>query len=141
MKTSARNQFFGTVKSVQVGAINDAIEIAVAGGQTVVATVTRESTEELALEVGREVFALIKASSIILVSDAEDVRFSARNQFAGTVARVQKGAVNSEVVVNVGDSALAVIITNDSAERLELKEGSPVSAIFKASSVIVGRPL
>ncbi len=141
MKTSARNQFFGTVKSIQVGAINDAIEIAVAGGQTVVATVTRESTEELALEVGREVFALIKASSIILVSEAEDVRFSARNQFAGTVARVQKGAVNSEVVVNVGDSALAVIITNDSAERLELKEGSPVTAIFKASSVIVGRPL
>ena len=141
MKTSARNQFFGTVKSIKVGAINDAIEIALAGGQTVVATVTRESTEELALEVGREVFALIKASSIILVSDAEDVRFSARNQFAGTVARVQKGAVNSEIVVNVGDSALAVIITNDSSERLELKEGSPVTAIFKASSVIVGRPL
>lgn len=141
MKTSARNQFFGTVKSIQVGAINDAIEIAVAGGQTVVATVTRESTQELDLDVGREVFALIKASSIILVSEAEDVRFSARNQFAGTVARIQTGAVNSEVVVSVGDSTLAVIITNDSAKSLELKEGSPVTAIFKASSVIVGRPL
>ena len=141
MKTSARNQFFGTVKSIQVGAINDAIEIAVAGGQTVVATVTRESTQELDLKVGREVFALIKASSIILVSEAEDVRFSARNQFAGTVARIQTGAVNSEVVVSVGDSTLAVIITNDSAKNLELKEGSPVTAIFKASSVIVGRPL
>ena len=141
MKTSARNQFFGTVKSIQVGAINDAIEIAVAGGQTVVATVTRESTQELDLDVGREVFALIKASSIILVSEAEDVRFSARNQFAGTVARIQTGAVNSEVVVSVRDSTLAVIITNDSAKSLELKEGSPVTAIFKASSVIVGRPL
>ena len=132
MKTSARNQFFGTVKSIQVGAINDAIEIT---------TVTRESTQELDLKVGREVFALIKASSIILVSEAEDVRFSARNQFAGTVARIQTGAVNSEVVVSVGDSTLAVIITNDSAKNLELKEGSPVTAIFKASSVIVGRPL
>ena len=141
MKTSARNQFFGTAKSIQVGAINDAIEIAVAGGQTVVATVTRESTQELDLDVGREVFALIKASSIILVSEAEDVRFSARNQFAGTVARIQTGAVKSEVVVSVGDSTLAVIITNDSAKSLELKEGSPVTAIFKASSVIVGRPL
>ena len=141
MKTSARNQFFGAVKSIQVGAINDAIEIAVAGGQTVVATVTRESTQELDLKVGREVFALIKASSIILVSEAEDVRFSARNQFAGTVARIQTGAVNSEVVVSVGESTLAVIITNDSAKNLELKEGSPVTAIFKASSVIVGRPL
>lgn len=141
MKTSARNQFFGTVKSIQLGATNDAVEIAIAGGQTVVATLTSESTKELGLEIGSEVFALIKASSIILVSDAEDMRFSARNQFAGTVARVQKGAVNSEVVVTVGESTLAVVITNDSAERLELKEGSAVTAIFKASSVIVGCPL
>lgn len=141
MKTSARNQFFGKVKAIQLGATNDAVEIAIAGGQTVVATVTSESTKELGLEVGSEVFTLIKASSIILVSEAEDMRFSARNQFAGTVARVQKGAVNSEVVVTVGDSTMAVIITNDSAERLELKEGSAVTAIFKASSVIVGCPL
>ena len=141
MKTSARNQFFGTVKSIQIGATNDAVEIAIAGGHTVVATVTRDSTQELGLTVGSEVFALIKASSIILVSEAEDVRFSARNQFAGTVARVQTGAVNTEVIITVGDSTLAVIITNGSAENLELKEGSAVTAIFKASSVIVGCPL
>ncbi len=141
MKTSARNQFFGTVKSIQIGATNDAVEIAIAGGHTVVATVTRDSTQELGLTVGSEVFALIKASSIILVGEAEDVRFSARNQFAGTVARVQTGAVNTEVIITVGDSTLAVIITNGSAENLELKEGSAVTAIFKASSVIVGCPL
>ncbi|MEO6698050.1 MAG: TOBE domain-containing protein [Paraperlucidibaca sp.] len=141
MKTSARNQFFGRVKSIQVGTVNDAVEISVAGGQSVVATVTRESTEELDLKVGSEVFALIKASSIILVSEAKDIRFSARNQFSGTVARFHKGAVNSEVVVTVDESTLVVIITNDSAERLQLKEGSPVTAIFKASSVIVGRSM
>ncbi len=141
MKTSARNQFFGKVKSIQVGAINDAVEISIAGGHSVVATVTRESTKELGLQDGSDVFALIKASSIILVSEAEDVRFSARNQFAGTVTHVQTGAVNSEVVVTVGDSTLVAIITNDSAERLQLKEGSAVTAIFKASSVIVGCPL
>ena len=141
MKTSARNQFFGTVKSIQVGAINDAVEIAIAGGQSIVATVTCESTKELDLQIGSEVFALIKASSIILVSEAENVRFSARNQFAGTVTRLQTGAVNSEVVVTVGDNTLVAIITNDSAENLQLKEGNQVTAIFKASSVIVGCPL
>lgn len=103
MKTSARNQFFGTVKSIQIGAVNDAVEIAIAGGHSIVATVTGESTQELGLQVGSEVFALIKASDIILVNDAKDVRFSARNQFFGTVARVQTGAVNSEVVVTVGE--------------------------------------
>ena len=141
MKTSARNQFFGTVKTIQVGAVNDAVEIAIAGGHSIVATVTCESTQELGLEVGSEVFALIKASDIILVSQSEDVRFSARNQFAGTVARVQTGAVNSEIVVTVGESTLAVVITNDSVESLQLEEGSAVTAIFKASNVIVGCPL
>ncbi len=138
MKTSARNQFFGTVKSIKAGATNDAVEIALSSGQTLVATVTSESTKELSLEVGREVFALIKASSIILVCGVEKVRFSARNQFAGTVARVQKGAVNTEVLVTVGKSTMAAIITNDSAEHLTLTEGSAVTAIFKASSVILG---
>lgn len=141
MKTSARNQFFGKVKAIQTGAINDAVEISIAGGHSIIATVTRESTQELDLKIGSEVFALIKASDIILLSDTKDVRFSARNQFAGTVARVQVGAVNSEVVVTVGESTLVVVITNESAERLELKEGSAVTAIFKASSVIVGCPM
>jgi len=76
-----------------------------------------------------------------LVSDAKDVRFSARNQFTGSVARVQTGAVNTEVIVTVGDSSMAVMITNGSAENLELTEGNVVTAIFKASSVIVGCPL
>ena len=141
MKTSARNQFFGTVKTIQVGAVNDAVEIGIGGGRSIVATVTCESTQELGLKIGSEVFALIKASDIILVSDAENVRFSARNQFAGTVADVQSGAVNSEVVVTVGESTLAVIVTNDSVESLQLEEGSAVTAIFKASNVIVGCPL
>ena len=141
MKTSARNQFFGSVKSIQIGATNDTVEIVIAGGQTLVATVTSESTKELGLELGSEVFALIKASSIILVRDAKDARFSARNQFTGSVARVQTGAVNTEVIVTVGDSTLVVMITDGSAESLELTEGSVVTAIFKASSVIVGCPL
>lgn len=140
MKASARNQFSGTVKSIQSGVVNDTIEITVEGKHSIIATVTRESTEGLDLQVGSDVFALIKASAIILVSDADDVRFSARNQFAGKVAQVQKGAVNSEVVVDSGAIKLAVVITNESAERMQLQDGSSVVALFKASSVIVGRP-
>lgn len=138
MKTSARNQFFGSVKSIQVGVVNDAIEIEVAAGQSVVATITSQSTKELGLKVGSEVFALIKASSIILATEADKVHFSARNRFTGKVTNVQKGAVNCEVALAVGDNSLAVIITNASAERLQLEEGSSITALFKASSVIVG---
>jgi molybdate transport system regulatory protein len=141
MKTSARNQFFGTVARVRAGAVNDEIELDIAGGHRIVAIVTHESTESLGLQPGRQAFALIKSSSVILVTREDGARFSARNQLAGTVSRLTPGAVNTEVVIDLaGGGSVAAIITNDSAHALELAPGAPVTAMFKASSVIVGTP-
>jgi len=141
MKTSARNQFFGTVSRVQPGAVNDEIEIDIAGGHRIVAIVTHESTASLGLAPGAQAFALVKASSIILMTAGEGARFSARNQLAGTVSRLMPGAVNTEVVLDLaGGGSIAAIITNESARALELAEGRTATAMFKASSVIVGVP-
>lgn len=139
MKTSARNQFAGRVVAVKRGAVNDEIEIDIAGGQRIVAVVTHESTESLGLKVGREAVALVKASSVILMVDGEKTKLSTRNRLAGKVSRIEPGAVNSEVVVDLpGGGAVAAIITVESARNLDLQVGKPVTAIFKASSVIVG---
>ena len=90
---------------------------------------------------GAEAFALIKASSIILVTDSAGARFSARNQLAGLVTRVQTGAVNTEVVLDLPrGGTIAAIITNQSSSELGIELGSNVTAIFKASSVILGVP-
>jgi molybdate transport system regulatory protein len=149
MKTSARNQFFGTVSRVQPGAVNDEIELDIAGGHKIVAIVTHESTASLGLTIGAQAFALIKASSIILMTHADgagfsagfSARFSARNRLDGTVARLTPGAVNAEVVIDLaGGGSIAAIITNESARALELSAGRPATAMFKASSVIVGVP-
>ncbi|MDO5101872.1 MAG: TOBE domain-containing protein [Lautropia sp.] len=141
MKTSARNQFLGKVTSVKQGAVNDEIELDVNGGNRIVATITRESTTNLGLKPGAEAFALIKASSIIVLTDDAGARFSARNRLNGTVSRVQPGAVNTEIVIELtGGASVAAIITNDSATNLGLGVGKPATALFKASSVIVGVP-
>ncbi len=139
MQTSARNQFVGTVVAVRRGAVNDEIELAIAGDQRIVATITRESTGNLGLTTGRKAFALVKASSVILMVDGETARLSTRNRLAGKVARVEPGAVNAEVIVDLpGGGTVAAIVTIESANRLGLQPGKPVSAIFKASSVILG---
>ena len=139
MHTSARNQFNGKITAIQLGAVNDEVEITLAGGQRIVAVVTRSSTASLGLAVGGEAFALVKASWIILVTDSAGVRLSARNQLAGAIAKVTTGAVNAEVIVKLDDgNEVAAIVTNDSVGALGLAVGQRASAVFKASSVIVG---
>lgn len=139
MKTSARNQFLGKVSQVKPGAINDEIELEIAGGQKIVAIITHESTQELGLQIGAEAFALIKASSIILMEEDPKARLSARNQLTGNISRILPGAVNTEVVLELpGGATLAAIITNESATSMGLVVGGTVTGLFKASSVILG---
>lgn len=66
------------------------------------------------------------------------MKTSARNLLKGKVKKVTKGAVNTEVVVEVGGGAKVVsIITKASAEKLGLKKGKKVYAVIKASDVMI----
>jgi molybdate transport system regulatory protein len=141
MRTSARNQFQGKITRILRGAVNDEVELAAAGGHAIVATVTHQSVDSLGLEAGTEAFALVKASSVILVAGDDGARYSARNRLAGAIAAIQPGAVNAEVVIDLpGGASVAAIITKGSCESLGLAVGQRVTAIFKASSVVIGVP-
>jgi len=66
------------------------------------------------------------------------MKLSARNVLKGKVKKVNHGAVNSEVILQLKDGVEIVsIITKSSAENLGLKEGKEVYAIIKASNVIL----
>lgn len=67
------------------------------------------------------------------------MEISARNQFKGKVKEVKLGAVMAEVVVDVGGHEIVAAITGTSAERLGLKVGDEVTAIIKATEVMVGK--
>jgi molybdate transport system regulatory protein len=138
MKTTARNQFAGTVKSVDAGPVSTQVTIGLKGGQEIVAAMTTASAKRLKLKKGLEAIALVKASSIVLMSDFGGYRLSARNQLEGTVSRIDKGAVSSLVVLTLpGGSAISATVTNDAVEALSLKVGQATTAVFKAYGVIV----
>ena len=66
------------------------------------------------------------------------MKFSARNVLKGKVAKIVKGAVNSEVTIELpGGQKLVSIITNTSVVSLSLKKGIAAYAVIKASSVMV----
>ncbi|WJF89386.1 TOBE domain-containing protein [Paraburkholderia bonniea] len=142
MKTSARNQLYGTVTAIRRGAVNDEVTLTLPGGQTLAAVLTCDSTAALGLSEGVAAFALIKASWVmLLVQEPTDtgLKLSARNQLHGTIASVKHGAVNDDVTLTLDDSTvLAAVVTHQSAEALGLKPGQRATAVFKASSVILG---
>ena len=139
MQASARNQLFGKITGVRVGLIYAEVDISLKGGDALCASITKESVDELGLAVGGEALALIKAPLVMVVKDFGGFKLSARNQLAGTVSRVQKGAVNAEVVIQLaGGDAIAATITNDSLESLGIAVGEAATAVFKAGSVIIG---
>jgi len=69
MKLSARNVLKGKVKSITEGSVNDEVVVELPGGQEVVAVVTKTSVQSLGLGKGKDVFAVIKASSVMLAVD------------------------------------------------------------------------
>lgn len=141
MNVSARNAFKGTITAVVDGAVNAEVELTLPGGDRIVAIVTEVSVKVLGLAVGREAIAYVKAPWVVILSGPQDVRFSARNQLAGTVTRIQKGAVNAEVAIALpGGTTVCAVVTNEAVLELGLREGSAASALIKASHVILGVP-
>jgi molybdate transport system regulatory protein len=139
MKISARNVLPGTVASVTKGAVNAEIVLTLSGGESVVAIITNESADALELRQGKSAFAIIKATDVMIGKNLGSAKLSARNILVGKVAELREGAVNSEVITRLpGGTMLAASITRASVKALELRGGDEVSAVVKASHVMVG---
>lgn len=137
LRTSARNQYEGKVTAITPGAVNSEISLQLDGDERLVAIITNESVSALGLEVGASAIALIK-SSFILLAAGDGLRTSARNQLPGVVDHCQVGAVNSEVVIKLSaGKQLVATVTNESAHALDLKPGTAITALVKASHVIL----
>lgn len=139
MLTSARNHYVGIVRHISRGAVNVEVQLELAGGEQLVAVITRASLRTLGLKLGSVTVALIKASWIILARrGAGAPKWSARNCLSGKVSRLHRGAVNVEVIVSLkGGATVVALITRESLQHLALAPGQQVDAIFKASSVIL----
>jgi len=139
MQLSARNQIQGKVESIELGAVNAQVGLRLKSAALLVSVITKQATENLGLVVGEDALAIFKSSTVMLALPTE-MKLSARNQISGVISRIIMGAVNVEVVVDIGEEdVLAAVITTGALEALHLVEGSEVIAVIKSNDVMLGK--
>lgn len=69
MKISARNQWRGKVVSIIEGAVNGVVVLDIGGGNEVTATISMAAIKELDLKVGKDAYAIVKATSVMIGTD------------------------------------------------------------------------
>ena len=69
MKISARNLIKGTISSINHGVVNTEVMLEIGDGQQLTSVITKSSAEKLELEIGKPVYAVIKASNVMLALD------------------------------------------------------------------------
>lgn len=67
------------------------------------------------------------------------MELSARNNLRGRIKNIKKNDINAEVLLDVGGQEMCATLTAGSVNRLGLKVGDEVSALVKASAVIIGK--
>lgn len=136
MKLSARNQFAGKVKEINEGAVNSVVKIELPKEQVITSTITCEAVKELELVVGCDATAVIKSTSVMISTNP--VGLSARNKLNGKVVAINEGKVNDVVKVALeGGQIISSTITCEAVEELGLVVGTDVTAIVKATEVMV----
>jgi len=69
MRISARNVFKGKVKSIKHGSVNSEITIEIPKGVQIVSMITKKSAQSLRLSRGKDVYAVIKATNVMIATD------------------------------------------------------------------------
>ena len=137
MRTSARNQFAGTVTALSEGPRGVEVRLQIGEGQEISSLITRESARGLELQVGTEVQALVKAASVALRPEAAPAR---RNTLCGTVERIDQGSAHAEVTLGLaGGRHITAIAAPEDLVRLTLRAGKRCCAAVEAASVVLFR--
>lgn len=139
LRTSARNQLLARVSDIQADGLNDRIELELHGStQRLSALITHGSTERLNLQLGAEVFALIKASWVhLLPSDGASAHVET-NQLTGYVHSLEPGDLESELHLQLpGGAHLTAMLSNSQLSSRPLVSGEQVSVQINPEQIIL----
>ena len=139
MRTSARNQLAGTVLGVRTAGGLSQVRLRLEGDEELVAAITPESAETMALRPGSAAYALVKAPWVRITASAPR-RSTLRNAYEGTIAQVQTGVARTQIVLTTaGGRSIAASMAKASGVigMRRMKVGDAAWAGFATESVIL----
>ena len=141
LRTSARNQLHGTVKTIRGHGHYDQIDLQLGGGLSLQADITRDSTQRLELEPGTQVVALIKAGWLQLIKP--DAAVAGHNRLHGRIEQIfHANDGPSEVRISLPNGqTLCALSEAQHLETLGLVVGSEALVQFAPTLVLLGTPL
>ena len=142
LRTSARNQLHGQVIAIEQHGRNDLIHLQLAGGLTLAAQITHDSTQRLELEVGVEVVALIKAGWLELLA-LDKPATPGHNCVSGTVDAIldaEDGPSEVRIALPNGQ-VLCALAQPAELKTLDAAAGQTLQVQFAPSNVLLGTPV
>lgn len=137
MKTSARNALRGKITAVTCTEVSAQVGLRIAPGVELAATLTRQSLEDLGLDVGVDAIALIKAGFVTLTLDPA-AGSAIPNKIAGQVLTREDDTELSEVVLEIAaGKTLVISLSLAEADALNLQPGLSVWALIEAAQIIL----
>lgn len=135
---SARNQIQAKVVSVKCENVNAKIHLKLKSGQVLVSVITKEAVEDLHIEKDQIITTIFKSSTVLL--SGINNKKSEENRLEGVITKIETDMENVKVQVDIGnhDTVVSVMPVNV-LEKMELKVGSSVTAMIKASDIMLGK--
>ncbi len=134
LRTSARNQIFGKVTSIQIGSISSTLDILIDENLHINSTITNKSIKELDIKKGKDIYVLIKAPWINILQENTQ-----KNQIQCTIDCIKKEKNLVELSLHVSPSLTLISTMNlDDFQLLHVKKNDKVTASFNANNTIIG---
>ncbi|HCP56190.1 MULTISPECIES: TOBE domain-containing protein [Pseudomonas] len=142
LRTSARNQLHGRIRQIDSLGHNDLITLELAGGLTLTAQITRDSTHTLELQLGAPVLALIKAGWLEL-HPVDAPAIPGNNSLTGEISEILDAEDGpTEVRIRLSNQqTLCALAQPEHLHALALKTGSAVQVQCAPSNVLLGTPI
>jgi len=138
-RTSARNAFTGTVTKVVDGPVSVLVELTTLENLRVGTLITIESAQRLEIREGMLINATIKAPYVMLAREGSCAQKV--NVFTGRISGINRGDVESSVVVDIADGTeLCSILATDELDELGLAVGDKACAFFSPFSAVLSLP-